>query len=255
MAGEPGGEQQPAGEPALARKVRGHVALGPDDLGALARLCRPEAVPRGGVLLDREHAPEAFLIERGWAMRFAILPNGRRQILGFALPGDTVGLSAVILGQSSESVAAITPLTASRLDAASLPAVLHDHPALGRAFLWGAARDHALLCDRLTSLGRRGAFERIARALLELTLRWSAVRDAAAGAVLPLTQPMLGDALGLSTVHVNRTFQRLRATGLVTANPMAIDDPTGLARLAKIEPGDPLHPLLEAWRATVTSAT
>src|SRR5258708_5137719 len=118
MADVPGGEEpQRTGEPALARKVRGHIILGSRDLEALALLCRErETVRRGSVLLDRERSGErAFLVEHGWAMRFSILPDGRRQILAFVLPGDVFGLSGLILGYPSESVAAITPITVSRL--------------------------------------------------------------------------------------------------------------------------------------------
>jgi CRP-like cAMP-binding protein len=261
MAEVPGGEgTQRTGEPALAQKVRGHIVLGPRDLAALAVLCRErETVRRGAVLLDRERSRErAFLVEHGWGMRFSILPDGRRQILAFVLPGDTFGLSDLILGYPSESVAAITPLTIARLTLEALQTSMREHPSLCRAFLWSTAQEYTLLCDRLTSLGRRGALERVARALLELTMRWNAVRCDTTTPALPLTQPLMADALGLSTVHVNRSLQRLRAAGLISVQrgPIVVEDASGLARVANIEPGDALHPLFTAWLASAgVSAT
>lgn len=242
-----GGPPQPTEEPAFVRKVRGHAAFGPGDHAALAQLCgERQTVRRGALLIERARTGEAaFLVERGWAMRYAILPDGSRQILAFVLPGDIVGFGGLILGRSSESVAAITPLRVAPLTAAALEAAVREHPGLRRAFLWSHAQDVALLCDRLISLGRRPALERVARTLLELARRWNAVRDAADGAALPLTQPMLADALGLSTVHVNRTLQRLRGRGLISSQrgPILVEDATALARVANIEAGDPLHAL------------
>jgi CRP-like cAMP-binding protein len=173
-----------------------------------------------------------------------MLPGGRRQIFGFVLPGDTVGLSALILGHPSERVAAVTPLTIARLRLDALEAVMRDHPVLCRAVVWSSAQEYTFMCDRLTSL-RRVAIERVARGLLELTMRWNVVREDASSPALPLTQPMIGDALGLSTVHVNRTLQRLRSSGLISTQggPILVEDPIRLARVANIERGDALHPL------------
>jgi CRP-like cAMP-binding protein len=242
----PGSEEpQPSGGTALAKKVRAHVVLGSRELEALSLLCQTRETIARGALLDHErHGASAFLVEHGWAMRFSMLPGGRRQIFGFVLPGDTVGLSALILGHPSERVAAVTPLTIARLRLDALEAVMRDHPVLCRAVVWSSAQEYTFMCDRLTSL-RRVAIERVARGLLELTMRWNVVREDASSPALPLTQPMIGDALGLSTVHVNRTLQRLRSSGLISTQggPILVEDPIRLARVANIERGDALHPL------------
>lgn len=179
-------------------------------------------------------------------MRFSVLDDGRRQILGFALPGDLCGVSALIRGEPSESIAAVNTVTVSTFTRDALDHAMADHPGLRRAVLWSLGEDHALLSDRLVSVGRRSAIERVARTLLELTLRMGAVhREAGA---LPLTQPTLADATGLSAVHVNRTLKQLREAKLVSAGgPLVVHDVIGLARQAHVKRGDPLHSLLERW--------
>lgn len=244
---------QPQGteDPAFVRKVRGHVVLDADDRAGLARLCGPRrALYRGADLFDpRLGDDEALLVERGWAMRFTTLRGSRRQVFAFVLPGDVVGLRGLILGHPGEQVAALTPMTVSRVTLSGLEQAMRDHAGLYRAFLWSFAQDYALLCDRLTGF-RRDAQERVARTLLELTLRWNLVRDPDAAAALPLTQTILGDALGLSAVHMNRTLKRLRASGLISErSPITVQDIAGLARVADLEPGDPLHRMFDAWQA------
>jgi len=231
----------------FARKVRRRFRLSPSDLEALGFLSRDlHRLPRGTVLADRGLGPHPFLLHDGWAMRFGVLADGRRQILGFALPGDIVGVGAAVLGQATEAVSAITPVTVSRFSLDTLEATLRDSPALRQAILWSLAQDYSLLCDRLVGLGRRSAIERIARTLIEVTARLKAVQ--ADVRALPLSQPMLGDAAGLSAVHVNRTLKRLRSLRLVSRDSprgLMIENASGLTKIAQVEQGDPLHALIE----------
>ena len=236
--------------PPLARRVRGHIALAESDLEALERLSRDrESAPAGAILLKpREGAAGALLVQDGWAMCWSSLPTGRRQIVSFVLPGDMVGLTTLILGHSSEFVSAITPVTVSRLRFDAIEDELILHSGLRRALFWTIAQEATLRSDRLVSLGRRSALERVARILLEITLRLRVIQDDPAPSTgLPLTQPLLADAAGLSQVHVNRTLKTLRAANLIRGRRLLVDDLRGLARVANVAPGEPLYPLLDYW--------
>ncbi len=195
----------------------------------------------GAKLLDpSEPYTTAFLIHDGWALRFRGFADGRRQIINFLLPGDAFGLGALVLSRPDHMVAAITPVSISPIAPEALTAMMRDQPRLGAAFLWSAAQEEAVLREHIVSIGRRTAYERVAHMLLELMHRLEQIGQTSDGTfLLPLTQPLLADALGLSVVHVNRTLRRLQHDGLVQmrARRVAILDPEGLQRAADFHRG------------------
>lgn len=116
---------------------------------------------------------------------------------------------------------------------------MDDHRDIERALWWATLVDEAVLREWLTSMGQRDAFSRIAHLLVELWLRMRAIGLAANDSFsLPLTQTDLGDALGLTPVHINRTLQRLRGDGLITLErkQLTIHGPDRLMELAGFEP-------------------
>lgn len=158
---------------------------------------------------DGAAAPQ-FLVS-GWACHYSSLADGRRQILNFLLPGDAIGLSRdACLG--ARRVRALT--VAQAADAKPVLELRHDGIA---AALAAAECDvQARLVAHIVRLGRQTAYERTAHLLLELYYRLAAVDLASFGSMpMPLTQEVFADALGLSTVHVNRTLQQLRRDRLL----------------------------------------
>lgn len=156
----------------------------------------------------------------GWAARCRVLPDGRRQIFTFVLPGDAIGL-----GWRSEPYALSATIGLTKTltaDASLLAEAVYERPAefegLTAAANAAAALEETSLLDHIVRLGRQTAYERMAHLFLEL--RW---RLAVVGLgndrkfPMPLTQEILADALGLSIVHVNRTLQQLRREGLLEA--------------------------------------
>lgn len=160
----------------------------------------------------------ARVIISGWACRQRCLPDGRRQIFGFLIPGDTVGLCSVNRPLDEVSTVALTRVEC--MDALLLREILAVNDSR-HARLWmalAAARRHedACLLDHIVRLGRQSALERSAHLFLEL-------RDRCAAAGLedgdrfpmPLTQEVLSDALGLSIVHLNRILQQMKRDRLI----------------------------------------
>lgn len=152
----------------------------------------------------------------GWASRQRVMDDGRRQIFGFILPGEGIGVATRPERPSLCSVVALTAL--ETIDATPvLEAVQAGRaPGLARVLERAEHLEQALLLDHLVRLGRMTAYERVAHFLLELQQR---LEGAGLGDSqrfpLPLTQEIMADVLGLSIVHVNRTLQQLRRERLI----------------------------------------
>jgi CRP-like cAMP-binding protein len=175
---------------------------------------------------DRHLAGEELVIEgglagrprfilSGWACRQRVLPDGRRQIFSFLLPGDGFGLSRR-LGPELSTIAALTALETVDAEPVLDAIQAGKAPGLARAIAATDPVEQTQLFDHMVRLGRQTAYERVAHFLLELQRR---LEIAGLGDnqrfPLPLTQEILADALGLSIVHVNRTLQQLRRERLI----------------------------------------
>ena len=183
-----------------------------------------------------EPGRQFFVVTHGWAAQYEILRDGGRQILDFLLPGSTVGFHPDSEAPSPHFVQALTRVRACRLSTAGFLRAAKSNPALALRLAAVASRSHYRSLRRLTLLGRRTARERVAVLLFELhrrAQRWSlSPRDDEIP--LPLTQEHIGDALGLTNVHVNRMLRELREDGvLVLKNGMLrLLDPGRLAEIA-----------------------
>jgi CRP-like cAMP-binding protein len=157
-----------------------------------------------------------FTVLRGWAIRYTMLEDGRRQILNYALPADLIGLQGSVLGQMEHSVEALTEVTLCVFSRRKLWELYSRFPSLGFDVTWLAAREEQLLDSGLLNIGRRTALERTAYLLLQLFVRAEEAGLTQNGSIqFPFTQQHLADTLGMSLVHTNKTLKRLFATGAV----------------------------------------
>ena len=177
------------------------------------------------------------LIVSGWAFSAVTFLDGRRQIVDFFLPGDIIGFSSRHGARAYASYFALTNLvTASAhyfLEAAREQRT--EYPALQKALLAVEEREGLRQIKHIVRLGRQVARERMASLILELAHRLEECGLVKAGAFdMPITQEILGDALGLSSVHVNRTLQELRREALIrtTQGRMEILNFEGLSAIA-----------------------
>ncbi len=168
--------------------------------------------------LIRAGDPRAPLLTvlRGWAFRYNLLPDGRRQILNLVLPGDTVGVDTVLTGAPSLPVQSAGPVSYCVFDRDRAAALADVQPWFRRRAVDALVRERAAAQAAMTRLGQCSAEERIASLLLELYGRLYRRGLADGGAfVLELTQQHLADLVGLTAVHLNRVLQRMRARGLI----------------------------------------
>ncbi len=169
--------------------------------------------PGASFLTEGTRSEHLYTILEGWAFRYKVLDDGRRQILNFALPADMVGLQGAVMEEMEHSVEALTPLTLCILPRRRLYELYSQYPTLAFDITWLAAREEKMLEEHLVSIGRRSALERVAYVLLHVYGRakeLGMVRDNVVA--FPFTQQHLSDALGLSLVHTNKTLKRLIAT-------------------------------------------
>ena len=172
--------------------------------------------PAASVVSSIAAAARLKWILSGWTCEMRVLPDGRRQIFSFAMPGDAV-LSRPVNAANPCTVVALTSVEC--IDVAQ---TLAGASEADRAEIW-RAMDHALTLAKerryegIVRLGRRSALQRVADILLELHGRLDEIGMVdQRGFCLPLTQEHLADALGLSVVHLNRSLKGLRMNGMAT---------------------------------------
>jgi CRP/FNR family transcriptional regulator, anaerobic regulatory protein len=168
------------------------------------------AEPATTLYLEGTNSAHLYTLLSGWAFRYKMLPDGRRQILNFALPGDFLGLQASVIDEMQHSVETLTKALLCVFPREKLWMLYTHYPSLAFDVTWLAAREEQMLDEHLLSVGRRHALERVAFALLHLYERAEDVGLAKANNIqFPFTQQHLSDALGMSLVHTNKTLKRL----------------------------------------------
>jgi CRP/FNR family transcriptional regulator len=203
----------------LAERLRHHVRLSDAETLALDRLEDAErSYRRGAVIISENEAPrEMFVVRSGWLHSSAVLGNGSRQIMRFHFSGDLIGLPLLAFADSPETVTAVTDAALCPFSRERLAQLIGDHPRLGALLLGISVADRVTLADRLASIGRTSARARVGALLCEIfaRMRRLGALDGGAGIQLPLTQEDIGDATGLTAVHVNRMMRGLAEDGII----------------------------------------
>jgi CRP-like cAMP-binding protein len=202
----------------LITKLETVSSLTQQDKAALATLCEDprEMGARRSVIREGERPDHVHLIVEGWAARYKLLPDGARQITAFLIPGDFCDLHVTILGEMDHSIITLTRAKVAYIARSTMEA-LTERPGLARAFWWATLVDEAVLRAWIVNVGRRDAFEAIGHLMCELYVRMKNIGLTYDHSFeLPLTQEELGDALGITPVHVNRVLQRMRAEELIS---------------------------------------
>lgn len=212
------GEGCPPPANPLARKLEHFITITPEDVRVLDGLERShESIEAHQDIIEEGQVPRSvFLVKEGLACRYRILPDGRRQIMTFLLPGDLNDLHVFLLKEMDHSVAAITPVRIATITRESVMELAIHRPRITAGLWWASLQEESLLRERIVALGRRDATGRVAYLLCELFWRHRAVGLAEGHSFeLPLTQVELADTLGMTAVHINRVLQELRRRDLI----------------------------------------
>jgi CRP-like cAMP-binding protein len=202
-----------------------------------------EYAPKEDIIADGEHSANCHVVLSGLACRYKLLPDGRRQIMAFLIPGDLCDAEIFVLKVMDHGVAAITPTTTALVPGEAMRTLLRETSSLGEALWWGTMTDLGVLRERIIDEGRRNAYVRTAHLLYEMLVRFRMVELTDGNCFeFPITQTDLADATGLTPVHANRTLRRLRTAGLVdfAGGVVKVLNPQGLKKAAQFS-GDYLH--------------
>jgi CRP-like cAMP-binding protein len=184
-----------------------------------------------------EHPHEIYNLLSGWVTLYRILPSGKRQVLEIAAPGAFLGYQARLGDPMLHSAECSSDVTVCVFPRRTFPVLLEQHPAIGRKLLELIADDVVRGQDQLTNMGGRFGLERVAYFLLQLHLYQHRRRDTSDENSLdvPLTQQMIGDALGITAVHINRILRDLRERRLASLHRGTLHmlDLEGLRRLSE----------------------
>ena len=169
------------------------------------------------IILEGEVPRSMFVLKTGMACRYRVLQDGRRQIMTFLLPGDLCDPDVFLLRQMDHSIGATMPVRLSAISRDDVLDMAVQHPRISAGLWWSTMQEEAMLRERIVALGRRNAVGRVAYLLCELVRRQQAIGQGQGDTIpLPLTQTELADALGLTSVHINRVLQDLRKRKLLT---------------------------------------
>ncbi len=230
-----------AGNPLIAR-FGGFIPLDLQEVSAINALCtNQQEFAAGQVIMQEGSRPETVsLILSGLAFLFKHPAAGRRQIVGYRVPGDFCDVRLSELYPLDYSVAALGPVRVATIPTHNLRELLERRPGIERAFALAELLDMAMLREWLLNIGQRNAQQKLCHFLCEMSVRLRAVGmvNGDGSVELPLDQAVLADTTGLTLVHINRTLQQMRRAGLVELGKrrLKVSDPERLAAIAEFDP-------------------
>lgn len=225
----------------FAAKLKGDAQLTSDDCAAiinLAHIIRRYAAGKS-IVARGDESTACLILVGGMAIRYRPLLDGSRQIIGIHIENELIDLHFSSLQKALHVVRAVTPCVVAAILRADLMSIVRERPAVAEALLRETLTSTTVAREWIVNLGRRDARARIAHFICEMATRQAI--DCSCGRCafpLPLTQEQIGDIVGLSPVHVNRTLQFLRRQGLISSHrhDFMIDDWKSLKELAGFDP-------------------
>ena len=205
-----------------------------DGIESVRQVPARKQLVRAGDLIETS----TLLIE-GFVCRYMDDRAGHRQLVAVHVPGDFVDLHAFPMKRLDHDIATLGPVKIACFEHRTLQSITERYPHLTQKLWFSTLLDAAMHREWIFRLGRLGAEGRVAHLFCELNARLEMVGMAAEGRyMLPMTQPDLAEASGLTGVHVNRVLRALREKNLLTfkAGEVNILDRKALAAVAEFEP-------------------
>ena len=197
------------------------------------------AGPGEDLIAEGDPIDSVRVVLSGWLFRHKTLEDGRRQIVNFILPGETCDAYAYLLSTIDHSITTATPVAYAEIKRARFEKLMASERTLAEAFMCEMLLSKAILREWVVNLGRRSALEKVAHLLCEIYERLRPVGLVDGNSCsFPITQMDMADATGLSVVHLNRTIQELRGSGLIVLRErvLTITDLDALKSVALYSP-------------------
>ncbi len=227
-------------QPFVARLLQ-HACLSAADLASLDAIIDGELAirKRRDLIVDGYEYRKLCFVSDGYAVRYKLLRNGKRQILNVVLPGDIVGVPSSFYARAVYSVTAISDVRMQVCPLDAYVQLCYRRPQFGLALTWIVVQEATTYAEHVIDVGRRTPVERLSHFLLELHARLKAVgRAEAKSFTLPFSQEVIADVLGLSVPHLNRMMQQLRAEKLIANSKRTVEfiDAAAMQTLAHYHP-------------------
>ncbi len=210
----------------LYARLAARDELSAKERDALRSIAGPPRVIAAGsdMIIEGSRATRSTLVTDGYCTRYRMMEGGERQITSIHVAGDFVDLHSFLLKVMDHSVSALSNCTVVHFEHSDLETITRQYPHLTRLLWLSTLLDTAIHREWIVGLGRLSAFARLAHLICELYIRLKVIGAADdSGFVLPITQVELADALGISSVHVNRVLQEMRDEQLVVWKGARVD--------------------------------
>ena len=202
----------------LLTSLSARAPLDPDDAAAILSLpCSVRTLePSLYVIREGEPTAQCAVLISGYAFRQKLTGDGERQIVALLIPGDPIDFQTLFLDVADHNVQTLTRAEIGFFPRKALQARIIERPAIAQAIITNILVECSITREWLLNVGRRNARARLAHFLCEFAVRLDQRKLYDDGGYeLPMTQEQLGDALGLTSVHVNRTLKGLESEGLI----------------------------------------
>ncbi len=209
-------------EPALAlfarRLGRGSPLTDADTAAIVALPGSARTLERANYIVrEGEPGRSCAILLSGYTFRQKLTSDGARQIVSLHIPGDALDLQTLHLAAADHNVQALTRAKVLYVPQAEIRQLMDASPGFAEAVIVDILIEASITREWLLNVGRRDARTRLAHLLCEFAVRMDAQGlTNGHGCELPMTQEQLGDALGLTSVHVNRTLKALESAGVLT---------------------------------------
>ena len=204
------------------------------------RSCQYTIAARKEIYRESLASEFMFTVYHGWIAIFKTLGNGKRQILRIALPGDMLGFQSDLEAPMTHSAVSLTDAVLCAFPRHEMPELLRKNLSVSKRLTELNARDMNICQNRLLTIGQQSAIERIAFFCCELFFRIKAIysEQQSDDVFFPLSQEDIGDATGLTKIHVNRTLKAMREKGLmeISSKCLKIHDIDALCKLGNFDP-------------------
>jgi CRP-like cAMP-binding protein len=223
-------------------KLRGFATLSEEDVALLAAATSRtrQVAARQDLIREGDRPGPVIVVLEGWACRYKVLPSGTRQVLAFLMPGDACDLHIGLLAEMDHSIQTITPARVTTIERVEMDLLMEKRRSIAQAMYVSQLVDEGTMRAWITSMGRRTSAERVAHLMCELYLRARNVGLAGKPTFsLPLSQTLLADSLGMTSVHINRVLKELRLAGAMALKRGSLEilDPAKLVRIAGFDDG------------------